>query len=1130
MIRLAKRSIERPKTALAVWLAIAAVLSVIGFGVAKTLSPPISVVPGTQSSRAQRLANAKFGPTQLVPILLEGPRAQLNRQGPALVLALARRPHTRVLSAWDAGTASAGLRPQPTAAMIVVSVDRSEQNAVRYDQPQIENLVSQKITAPVKSYITGQPSIDRAERSASISTLRRDELLAVGIVFLLLLVGLRAPVAALAVTAVGGISMLSGFGLVALLGHVLTLDPVGVAAGTMTGLALGVAFALLVLDRFRREREVADDSAGGAATAATRSLETTGRAVLVGGGAVVVALALVALIGPTQLMVSVGTGALVCAMFATGGAVVVMPAALVLLGRRIDALRFPAPTFLSRAWAAVVSGGNCVTRYAVFAGIAATALLAAIAVPAFALNSGPSDISQLPSSSKARIAFEEVSRVMGPGWATPYNVIVVANNRPLTTPALLSGLYRFQLRIAKDPTVDSVTGPGAINSTSKQLSTFGPQLKHSAKVSEQSKVGLLKLINGLGAAGTGSAEIQAGLAEAAAGASRLQGGSGQAQAGAGKLHTGSGQAQAGAGKLQAGSSQAQSGAGLLRAGLAKAHAGSATLAAGLTQALQGARALKSGAGQALSGSQRLVSGLGQATSGAKLSTTALKGLASVTAGTAAQISSATKALDAMKVCTTHPAQCGPVKTALGNAAYDANNAAADAKYLRQQAPALVDGLQRLQAGAGQLSAGIAQLRNGNAQLATGLGKLNAGGGQLTAGLGQLQAGAGALQIGLGQLTAGAGKLEAGLGQLTNGTGALQNGLGQLTTGSGTLASGLAGGVGPAGTLTTGLGTMQAAVIKARGQIPSTAQLKQLERQSPGLFNSGYFVLAAIEGATAPNRNAATFTINLLRGGTAGQIMVVSKYKASDARTKALGTRLANLGQSFGKRNDTQVAVGGPAGNLSDLTHVTQSRIWIDVAVLAAAIVLTLAVALRAVLLPVVATMFGLLTTAAAFGVLQLLFGGPNPPLDGPGYLDPTTIIAVFTLAFSTSVIFSALLLASTREAFVKDGRGREAVRTGLRRTAAAATGAGLVMVAALIPFATTAFLNIRALGIGVAVAILLDVLIVRPVLLPAAQAVLGRYGWWPTSAPAPGRPEAKHPPDRLPRLPVRRRTAHQAPH
>ena len=61
------------------------------------------------------------------------------------------------------------------------------------------------------------------------------------------------------------------------------------------------------------------------------------------------------------------------------------------------------------------------------------------------------------------------------------------------------------------------------------------------------------------------------------------------------------------------------------------------------------------------------------------------------------------------------------------------------------------------------------------------------------------------------------------------------------------------------------------------------------------------------------------------------------------------------------------------------------------------------------------------------------------------------------------------------------------------------------MVAALIPFSTTEFLNVRALGIGVAVAVLLDVLIVRPVLLPAAAAVLGRRGWWPTSGPTPAR-------------------------
>jgi RND superfamily putative drug exporter len=154
-----------------------------------------------------------------------------------------------------------------------------------------------------------------------------------------------------------------------------------------------------------------------------------------------------------------------------------------------------------------------------------------------------------------------------------------------------------------------------------------------------------------------------------------------------------------------------------------------------------------------------------------------------------------------------------------------------------------------------------------------------------------------------------------------------------------------------------------------------------------------------------------------------------------------------------------------------------------------------------VLLPTLATAFALLTTAAAFGVLQLLFGGPNPPLSGPGYLDPITIISVFTIAFGISAIYSTLLLMRTREALLATGRGREAVRVGLRETAAATTGAGLVMIAALVPFTVTDLLNVRALGIGIAVAVLLDVLIVRPVLLPAVEAVLGRWGWWPTPGP-----------------------------
>jgi RND superfamily putative drug exporter len=170
----------------------------------------------------------------------------------------------------------------------------------------------------------------------------------------------------------------------------------------------------------------------------------------------------------------------------------------------------------------------------------------------------------------------------------------------------------------------------------------------------------------------------------------------------------------------------------------------------------------------------------------------------------------------------------------------------------------------------------------------------------------------------------------------------------------------------------------------------------------------------------------------------------------------------------------------------------------------------LGLALRALLLPAVATVFSLLVVASTFGVLQLLFGGTDPLLGGPGYMDPITIIGIFAVAFSVSIINSTVLLTRTREAYVADGSRRGSVTTALSQTAAGATGAGLVSAAALIPFATTDLINVRQYGFGVAIALLLDIVILRPVLLPAAEAVLGRLGRWPTRGAAPPPPTRGH--------------------
>jgi RND superfamily putative drug exporter len=1078
MVALGRFSIRRPKLALTFWALIAAVLVVIGFGISNSLSPTITVVPGTQSSRAQQLADAHFGPSQLVPILLQGPAAQLDRQGPALVRALSSRAKTRVMSAWDGGAVTETLRKSPTAAMIIAAVNRPEKDVVRYDQAQIESAVSRYIKSPVRAYVTGQPAIDRAEKKASLDNLRRNELIAIGIMFVLLLAGLRAPVAALLVAAVGAVSTLAAFGLVALIGHVMTVDPVGVAGCTMAGLALATGFALLILDRFHREQGPEGDPA----MAAVVSLETTGKAVLVAGTALVITLLVVSVIGPTALMNSIGTGTLVCALFAIGGTVVVMPAALVLLGRHVDAFRFPAPAPLARAWQSLVKAGNIVTRYAIFAGFFATLVLAALAVPAFSLKSGPSSIKQLPANSPARIAFERINQVMGAGFATPYDLIITPRNVPVTDPRFLAAVSKLQQEIMNTGQVAQVTGPGAVYATAQQLAGFEPGLNKSAAISDKSKKDLVRLIAGLKQAGAGTVELSTKLQAAASGASQIHSGSGTAQSGAGTLHS----------------------------YLMQAEAGSAKVNAGLAQALGGAVALKSGASQALAGASTLAAGLGKGAPQVKAGLPAVSTLASDSAAAVNQIKTAQgqaagaqgslgRALSALQGMTTgksdprYAAALSELQSAsgsvndltsgLGSAETSAGGAAFIASGVKSQINLLSPQLSLAAAGASKLADGIKQLRDGNASLAGGLRQLAAGGGQLHGGL--------------GQLVTGAGQLQTGLGVLNNGTGQL--------------AAGLAGAPGGVGQLTTGIGAMRAAVTKSRSQIPSTASLKQLEAQSPGLFSSGYFVLAALAGAPATQRTDAGFTLNLLRGGTAGQLAVVPKFSSNDPRTLALGATLVKLAQRFAKNNDAQVAVGGPEGSLGDLTNATKSKIWLDVAILAAAIVLTLGIALRAVVLPIAATLFSLLVAASTFGALQLLFGGSDPLLGGPGYLDPMTIISVFTISFSITVVFATVLLMRTREACA-DESPADALRTGMRETAAATTGAGALMVGAVIPFVTTGMINIRVLGVGIVIAVLLDIVIVRPLLLPAAVAVFGRGGWWPTASampPAASRPKRR---------------------
>jgi X-X-X-Leu-X-X-Gly heptad repeat protein len=667
------------------------------------------------------------------------------------VVALTKRANTRVLSAWDAGTASAGLRPKPTAAMLVVSVDRPEKDVVKYDQPQIEKLVSRQISAPVTASISGQPSIDQAIKNESVSVVKAAAVIAVGVLFVILLIGLRAPLGAALVTIVAGTTTMSAFGVMALLGKGMDVDALALATGAIAGLARAASYSLTMLDRFHHEQDAHPDRTAESLLADV--VGTTGRALLYAGTAMIAALLLTDALGPTDLLATLGIGAVLCTALATGAAVVVVPAGLALFGDAVN-WRLPAPAFLSGIWDRMVAAGEPITRHPLATGGLAAAALLALAVPGLAAKSGPQDVRQLPPDNQARVAFTTISRVMGPGYANPYDVIVANPNGPITTTTMLSKLNRFETRIANDPAVVGVVGPGAtFGPSAADLKKFGPSLAKSAKISNQSKRDLLKLIDGLGQAGSGSAQLRSGLAKASSGANRL--------------HSGSGKAQSGAGLLHSGLESAKSGSAQLTAGLNKALSGARALKTGAGQVLSGAQQLRTGAGQALAGSSQLTNGLGQAAAPVKAGLPAVKQLAEASAatngaitrlsGTAAsahsEAANALAALGAMTSGKSDPkyaaavnaitqadAKTSTVASGLAGATRNAATAALLAGGVNSQINQLSPGLERLLAGSSELQGGIAQLQNGNAALAQGIGQLANGSGQLSSGMGQLTGG------------------------------------------------------------------------------------------------------------------------------------------------------------------------------------------------------------------------------------------------------------------------------------------------------------------------------------------------------------------------------------------------------
>ena len=252
-----------------------------------------------------------------------------------------------------------------------------------------------------------------------------------------------------------------------------------------------------------------------------------------------------------------------------------------------------------------------------------------------------------------------------------------------------------------------------------------------------------------------------------------------------------------------------------------------------------------------------------------------------------------------------------------------------------------------------------------------------------------------------------------------------------------------------------------------------------------------------------------------RDGRSALLEVMPREAAAPGELSALvrELRAADAASLTGLRGATLRVGGLPAFN-ADYEDAVARRAPLVVGLVVLGTFVALCVGFRSLLVPLKAVALNLLSVAAAFGAVVLVFQdghgvrllGLDGPLDG---VFPAVPLLVFCIVFGLSMDYEVFLVARVAEARRAPGTTEgEALAEGMARTGGVITSAALIMVAVFAAFTLGGFVLMKILGFALAVAVLLDVTIVRAAVGPALLALAGRWNWWPgerSSVPAPPR-------------------------
>jgi RND superfamily putative drug exporter len=527
-------------------------------------------------------------------------------------------------------------------------------------------------------------------------------------------------------------------------------------------------------------------------------------------------------------------------------------------------------------------------------------------------------------------------------------------------------------------------------------------------------------------------------------------------------------------------------------GLERAANGVSQIRTGLARAAKGAGLLSEGSGTAEDGALQIADGLGEAIEG---SGKAVRGIGNINDGSGKVEKGSEEIADGQE-----EAKIGSeeLHSSTQQLAKDLRmQALKRARKLERELKAQLatnPALQKSSDLAGELAFVIDGLQENAVSAREKAGEVHSGEIKLEKGTIRLHEGTAKLHEGTTQLNDEAPSLPEGLEELQDGQFRLADGINRLQGGSETLSENLAEGFHRSYPLQAGLQRTSVRVTKGAGD--TTKKVDQINTESPGLFDSGYFVLSAIDGAPPADREKANEVISLKNGGQGAAITVISKYTFNTPGSKNLDHRLKGYAKGLGMDANVEAGVAGGAAQLTDYDAITRERIPLVVIAITLVTLLMMIIIVRAPLLAALAVALNLATVGVAFGIIVLLFNVPDGyPGGGHTYVDAIGAVAMFGVVFGLSIDYAVFLLMRMKESYDKDGDNAAAISVGLEKTARVITGAAAIMMAVFIAFAAAPIATVSQLGIGLTIAVLLDATVVRIVLLPALMLLLGDRVW-----------------------------------